>query len=101
MQCSTHDCNHMTVQGLCNTVHINYALIRRSSVQTRAHDYRVMRSYRGWFCFPEIFIHKSITKDFMQLARYIHVYIIFCQTPNMYIGTTLVSQHHQCEQTLA
>ena len=34
------------------------------------HDYRVMRNDRGWFCFPEIFIHEPITKNLILLARY-------------------------------
>ena len=40
------------------------------------HDYRVMRNDRGWFCFPEIFVHEPISKDLILLARYLQYLIM-------------------------
>ena len=34
-----------------------------------AHDYRVMRTGRGWFCMPEIKLKLRFTMDFLQLLR--------------------------------
>ena len=39
-----------------------------------AHDYRVMRSGRGWFCMPEIKLKLQFTMDFLQLLKYLIYY---------------------------
>lgn len=33
------------------------------------HDYRVMRTGRGWFCMPEIKLKLTFTMDFLELAK--------------------------------
>jgi len=34
-----------------------------------AHDYRVMRTGRGWFCLPEIKLNMLFTMDFLELGK--------------------------------
>ena len=34
-----------------------------------AHDYRVMRTGRGWFCLPEIKLKMLFTLDFLELGK--------------------------------
>ena len=34
-----------------------------------AHDYRVMRTGRGWFCLPEIKLKMLFTMDFLELGK--------------------------------
>jgi len=36
---------------------------------TLAHDYRVMRVGRGWFCLPEIKLKLVFSMDFLALAK--------------------------------
>ena len=33
------------------------------------HDYMVMRSGRGWFCFPEVNINRNFTVGYLKLAK--------------------------------
>ena len=39
-----------------------------------AHDYKVMRSDRGWWCLNEVHIKRNFTAGLLEMAKYIIAY---------------------------
>ena len=42
-----------------------------------SHDFRVMRSDRGWFCLPEVFLKMRFPDALVDLVRYV---LSYCNT---------------------
>ena len=64
-----HICKHTYTQCCDNIRLLIGHAFAGGAIVALAHDYRVMRSGRGWFCLPEIKLKLQIPMEIMQLVK--------------------------------